>query len=152
MICPLCVIRAQLFRNHPYTSVGNHKEIAGMYVTRIRSTSIRSMKGRTPFVTSDKGVDVADDSTKRFRPIGGVISANSMLITITTAKWIGSIPIGASSGRMIGSVINMIAITSRNVPRIRKKMLMIIKNCHGFRLAFEIASASCCGPPDDVIQ
>ena len=94
----------------------------------------KSTKGKTPRITSDKGALDAVERTKRFKPTGGVMKATSIFTIITMPKWIGSIPKGLSNGKMIGSVINIMETTSRNIPRASSKKLTIMRNTHQGKL------------------
>ena len=58
--------------------------------------------------------------TNRFIPNGGVISANSKLIISRVPYQIGLMPSSSMTGKIIGVVINMIAIVSRTIPKTKK--------------------------------
>ena len=86
--------------------------------------------GMTPFITlSTFSLDIAL-TTKRFSPTGGVIIPSSMFTTMIIAKWITLISSVVMIGRRIGRVIKIIAVGSKNIPRMKNKTLTIIKNVH----------------------
>lgn len=55
--------------------------------------------------------------TKEFIPTGGVMRANSKLIINRISYQIGSTPISKMIGKIIGVVINLMAIVSSNIPK-----------------------------------
>ena len=66
----------------PIINVGNHVEIAGMYVTMIKKINITPKKGSAARTTLIIGIPATPEVTNRFKPTGGVIIPISMFTTM----------------------------------------------------------------------
>ena len=66
----------------PIIKVGNHVEIAGMYVTIIKKMNITPKNGSAARTTLIIGIPATPEVTKRFKPTGGVIIPISMFTTM----------------------------------------------------------------------
>ena len=66
----------------PIIKVGNHIEMAGMYVTIMRKMNITPKNGNAARTTLIIGIPATPEVTNRFKPTGGVIIPISMFTTM----------------------------------------------------------------------
>lgn len=91
------------------------------------------------------GIFAIDEQIKTNIPTGGVSDPSTELMTMITPRWIGSTPTESINGTKSGTMINMIGITSRNVPATNIKTLISNKSCHGSWTNALVQAISICG-------
>src|SRR5690554_189253 len=101
--------------------------------------------GMAARITLVIGIPVTAEVTKRFSPTGGVIMPISMLTTITTPRWIGSMPSSTAIGNRMGAKIRIMAEGSIKAPAINNTMLTTNRKVQGDKPASITQDVICCG-------
>src|SRR5699024_7875384 len=102
-------------------------------------------KGNTALAACPKLIFPILIKTNKTTPKGGVNIAISLVITITTPRWMVSIPTVSAKGTKIGVTAAIVASSSINIPRIIKNPTIINKIIFGSLLTETLHSASLWG-------
>jgi hypothetical protein len=111
-----------LFSYLPTINPGSQRAILGKATRRNKKITSTVKKGRTPLRRSLVSILKTFFTKKKFIPIGGVMSAISILTKYNTANQMGFRPMDVMSGRKMGMVIIIIVIPSMKHPRINRRI------------------------------